>query len=171
MEDTYTFTARSEIDPAHVATFTLHNRTLSVGIGPALEHIERFVEAGEDDADASISPILKPATVRVMQYAGQEFDINDVEVQTSEDDNDLSVRLWTRAGGLRLAPVIFKWEAVDNPKAASAFADEIDRRKKSTPHPGRFAGLPDYWATWLIGGLLLILLIGSQRRDKVESTA
>jgi hypothetical protein len=165
MENTYTYIARSEANPARVATFTLHNGSLSVGFGPAGEQVERIAQIGQEvSADKTLKPMIKPATVRLMQYAGQEFDIADVDAQAS--DESLLVRLWTRTGGLRVAPITFSWQAVDNPDAADAFVAEIDRRKKAAARPGWFTGLLDYWITWIIGGVLLAWLVKNQlRRD------
>jgi hypothetical protein len=164
MEDTYTYIARSESNPAHVATFTLYDSTLSVGTGPALENVQRIAQSGEQGGSSlALKPILKPAAIRLMRSAGQRFDIADVDAHTT--DGSLLVRIWTRVAGLRLAPITFKWEAVDNREAADSFVVEVERRKQESSNPGWFTGLLDYWITWIIGGVLLVWLIRNQLRD------
>jgi hypothetical protein len=164
MENTYTYVARSELNPAHVATFTLYNGTLSVGTGPTLENVERITQRDDESGSgAALTPMIKPAAVRLMRSAGQRFDIADVDAYSA--DGGLLVRLWTRAAGLRVAPITFKWDAVDNREAAGSFVAEVDRRKQSSSRPGWFTGLLDYWITWIIGGALLAWLIKNQLRD------
>jgi hypothetical protein len=160
---TYTFTARSADDPAHVVTFTLSDGRLSIGVGAALEYIEKALRpTGERDEEASgrrIPPWLRPTAIWLLQQRlGSLISVTDV-VAGSQDDG-LNVRIWIRLGGLRLAPITFAWAQVDNPGAARAFVEELDRRRQSVGHPGRFQGFLDYWAGWVaVAGLLLAVLV------------
>jgi hypothetical protein len=172
-QDTYTYTARSAINPSKVVTFTLHDHRMSVEPGAPLEHLERALgtEEGQTEAEqkAGIQPWVKPVAVSVMGRAARPFNVADVDVNAQ--DNRLQVTSWVRTTGLRLAPVVFRMEQVDNPEAAHAFANEVEERKASAAHPGRFRGPLDYWAGWLLVGLVTsVLLWIGLRREKPETT-
>jgi hypothetical protein len=168
-ENTYTYTARSAVNPSKVVTFTLHDHRMSVELGAPLELVERAlgVEEGETDADqeARIQPWVKPMAVSVMERVARPFNIADVDVNVQDDR--LQVTSWVRTTGLRLAPVVFLMEHVDNPEAAHAFAGEVEERKATGRHPGRFRGPLDYWGGWFLVGLAIavMLWIGLRRED------
>lgn len=156
-ENTYTYTARSAVNPSKVVTFTLHDHRMSVELGAPLEHVERAlgIEEGETEAEqeARIQPWVKPMAVSVIERAARPFNIADVDVNAQ--DARLQVTSWIRTTGLRLVPVVFLMEQVDNPEAAHAFAKEVEERKASAAHPGLFRGPLDYWASWLLAGLVM----------------
>jgi hypothetical protein len=158
-EDTYTYTARSVEDPAQVVTFTLHDHSMSVDLGTALEYVERALqpEQADNGATAAIEPLAKPMALSVWERVTRPFSVADVDA--SVVDNWLRVTSWVRALGLRLAPIPFVMEQVDNPDAAHAFVDELNERKQTARRPGTFRGPLDYWITWLLGSLLITLLV------------
>jgi hypothetical protein len=80
----------------------------------------------------------------------------------------LQVKTWVRAKGLRLAPIGFAWDQVDNPQGAKAFVKEVRARRRATSHPGRFSGLMDYWISWLLLGALVLALFWPRRERGVE---
>ncbi len=171
-ENTYTYTARSAVNPSKVVTFTLHDHRMSVELGAPLEHVERAlgIEEGETETEqeARIQPWIKPAAVSMMERVARPFNISDVDANV--DDDRLQVTSWVRTGGLRLAPVIFLMEQVDNPEAAHAFASEVEERKASARHPGRFRGPLDYWAGWfLVGFVVGVMLWIGLRREEPET--
>lgn len=155
MKDTYTYTARSADNPDEVATLTLHDHHLSVELGGVLlEQVEKVFrpEQGGDGLPAWLRPML----VWLIQQILRPFAVTDVNV--SVKDGGLRIAAWIRAGGLRLVPVTVAWERVDNPEAAQAFVKELNRRKVSAAHPGRFSGPLDYWASWVLIGFMLVVL-------------
>lgn len=168
-ENTYTYTARSAVNPSEVVTFTLHDHRMSVDLGAPLEHVERAlgIEEGETEAEqeARIQPWVKPMAVSVMERAARPFNIADVDVNAQDDR--LQVTGWVRTTGLRLAPVVFLMEHVDNPEAAHAFASEVEERKAAARHPGRFRGPLDYWAGWVLVSFVIgvMLWIGLRREE------
>jgi len=173
LESTYTYTARSAAHPEKVVTFTLYDHSMSVGLGAPLEHIERAVVSESDETEieteagneheALSHAWLKPTAVSLLQRGTSPFNVADVDAKI--DNDGLRVTAWTRTRGLRLAPVVFSWDEVDNPEGAEAFAREIKRRKRSAKYPGRFPGLLDYWASWFSMGLLLLALLFWPRRE------
>jgi hypothetical protein len=169
-ENTYTYTARSAEDPTQVVTFTLHDHSVSVELAAPLEHVERALSGEEGEAEAAskaeIRPWLKPMAISVMERVTRPFNIADM-IASAEDDR-LHVKAWVRAGGLRVAPFVLMMEHVDNPEAAQAFASEVEERKATAGHPGRFRGPLDYWASWLLAGLVMgtLLWIGLRREEK-----
>jgi hypothetical protein len=172
-ENTYTYTARSAVNPSKVVTFTLHDHRMSVELGAPLEHLENAlgIEQSETEAEQEgrIQPWVKPTAVSMMERVARPFNISDVDADA--DDDRLEVTSWIRAGGLRVAPVIFSMEHVDNPEAANAFVGEVEERKAAARHPGRFRGPLDYWAGWfLVGFLISVLLWIGLRREKPETT-
>jgi len=175
MENTYTYTARSADNPEKVVTFTFYDRHLMVDVGAPIEHVERALqvqqveEADVDRASADIDrvsaeeyhvqPWLKPMAISVIQRGTHPF--NAADVYAGIDNGGLSVTAWVRAGGLRLAPVVFNVEHVDNPDAAEAFVEELERRKASVDRPGSFPGVLDYWVSWLIGGFSVAAVLAA----------
>lgn len=155
MKNTYTYTARSANNPEDVVLFTLSDHSLYVGVAAPLELAEQAVEGaeGEEGLGEQIPDVAKPAAVSTWQRITHPFHIGDVEARSTR--GGLQVRCWTRTAGLRLAPVIFAFRKVDNPVAAEAFVDEIDRRKEAAVGPRRLPGLLDYWAGWLAGAFAL----------------
>jgi hypothetical protein len=174
LENTYTYTARSADHPEQVVTFTLHNHSLSVGVGAPLEHVERALQArgGETGAEAEtetgseyrIQPWLKPMAISLIERSTGPFDVGDVNA--SAEDDWLWVRAWLRAGGLRLAPITLIKGRVDNPHAAHAFVQELHERKAPAAGLARFPGLLDYWATWILAGFLMVILFENWRRRR-----
>jgi hypothetical protein len=189
MENTFTFTARSAYAPEKVVTFTLFDESMSVELGVPLEHLERALAGREeaeeteeameaepaevqeeDEAPAAMSAYyaLKPVAVSLMERGGQPFSMADVSARA--EDGGLDVTAWVRAKGLRLAPVRFAWDQVDNPDGAKAFAREVRARNRVTSRPGRFDGIMDYWISWLaFGALILALFWPRKRRHEPEA--
>jgi len=140
---------------------------MAVDVGAPIEQIGRALqEAGEEptaegDTEAQASAMgtymLKPTAISLLERGGQPFRITDVYAQAKDDA--LSVTAWVRAKGLRLVPVRFAWQQVDNPDAAHAFAEEVRARSQNVPHPGHFRGPMEYWISWLLLGVLIFALL------------
>jgi hypothetical protein len=187
MENTYTYTARSADDPTRVVTFTLYNDQLAVGVGVPMEQVERSVRASlaeaRDEAEGEGGAVIetatategeggeeagvwaKPLAVSLVERATRPISISDVDARLR--DGDLRLTAWVRTGGLRLAPLTFRVDRVDNADAAEAFVSELERRKRAASAPGIFAGPLDYWATWLLGSALALtlLIVGLRKHD------
>jgi hypothetical protein len=169
MENTFTYTARSALAPEKVVTFTLYDHHVSVDLGAPLEQIEEALAGEEEAIEAESSEhegvqsyyALKPTVVSLFQRGTRPFSIADVHAQAK--DNGLAVTAWVRAKGLRLAPIRFAWEQVDNPKGARTFAKEVHKRRRGASHPSRFTGLMDYWVSWLLLGVLMLVLFWPHR--------
>jgi len=174
MPGTYTYTARSAENPAHTATFTLHEGRMSVDMGAGMEDLERIAHEAQEQqgtlqkAKAVISelPRLHPAMVRMAQSS---YDVHDVSANASGDG--LSVTAWTSIGGLKAVPMMLNWSHVDNPDAARAFVEELEQFKRETPDSG-LPGPLDYWGTWILGlmfGVALGWWLLSRRGDSQPS--
>jgi hypothetical protein len=175
MENTFTYTARSALLPEKLVTFTLYDQHVSVAVGAPLEHVERALvgEGTEAEEDVQEAPqpyyALKPVGVSLLEKVAHPISIADVDARAS--GGGLTVTLWVRAKGLRLMPIRFAWEEVDNPEGAQRFAQEVHARKRSAAHPGRFSGVMDYWASWLLlGGLMLALFWPQRHQEEQEET-
>ncbi len=152
MEETFTFTARSAVDPSRVVTLTLHDHQLSVGTAPPLEQIQRTAAEGDTEMEleneVQTRPWLRPLAIALVEQATRPFPVHDVSADVREDR--LVVRAWYRARGLRLLPITLISGRVDNPKGALEFVEELNlRRGEVTPRFG-FLELFDYWATWAV---------------------
>jgi hypothetical protein len=158
MENTYTYTARNAEDTHEVVTFTLHNHHMSVDLGAPMENIETALESGAGGKEqiALHQPWAKPVTVALIEGGLRPFDISDVDADV--ENERLKVCAWIRAGGLRLAPIRFRLDQVDNPEATQAFVEELEQRKASAARSSRVPKWLDYWASWLFLGSLVILL-------------
>ncbi len=55
---------------------------------------------------------------------------------------------------------------MDNPDAAHAFVQELNRRRAAAAGLGRFLRVLDYWATWLLTGVAIVALLQFWRRRK-----
>jgi len=167
LENTYTYTARSADNPEQIVTLTLHNHSLSVGVGAPLEHIERALQAesaeNEEEPTYHIQPWLKPMAISLVERGMRPFSVDDVGADVERDW--LRVRAWFRVGGLRLAPVTLVAGRVDNPDAAQAFVKELNTRKAATGLPG-FLGLLDYWAAWFVAGFVMMVILERWRRKR-----
>jgi len=174
MEDTYTFVARSAMNPAHMAVFTLHDHSMSVTAGEPLAELEKTLQqpATEENGEESqelrerAPALAKPFLVRLLQRIAGPFDLADVDARASE--KGLQVISWYRVGGLRVAPMVLAWDRVDNADASQKFVEEIDERLKDIDQSGRYPGPLDYWIGWVLTGLagLMALVIGRQRLRK-----
>jgi hypothetical protein len=151
MENTYTYTARSAKNPARLVTFTLHDHRMSVGVGAPLEQVERLLgrEPADEEAtgDDHLNLWLKPLAVSLVERGTGPFRLSDVDADTDEDK--LRVKAWFRSGGLGVLPLTLINGRVDNPDAAHAFVEELNRRKASVWSPFRFWGVLDYWISWI----------------------
>jgi hypothetical protein len=165
MENTYTYIARSADDPARVTTFTLFDHSLSVGLGAPLEQIERALPTeDEEKAEEQIESQLwlKPLAVSLLERGVGPFRVADVNAAAKDDW--LRVSAWYRAGGLALAPVTLVDGRVDNPQAAQAFVEELDKRKSEVRGPFGLLNVLDYWFTWILAGALMFGLFQTWRR-------
>jgi hypothetical protein len=171
MENTYTHIARNAQDTTQVMTFTLHNHHLTVGVGNPLEQVEAALQTENADTTTKEEqpgrPWIKPVAVSLLERGLRPFNIDDVEA--AAENGGLHLVAWTRVGGLRLAPIVFDVEQVDNPEATEAFVKELQERKASVRSKEALPGLLDYWAGWFATGLMLMIgllaLVRLRQRD------
>lgn len=170
---TYTYTARSADDPDVVVTFTLDDHHMRVDLGAALEHVGRALipeeEEGEEARKSRLQPVLKPLAVSLIEQKTKPFHISDIDA--SAKGEGLRLAAWVRVGGLRLAPVMFAMKRVDNPEAAHAFVEELDRRKASAEPRQKLRGPFDYWASWFLVGFFAALagVLLTRKKEKMEA--
>jgi hypothetical protein len=175
MQNTYTYTARSVENSEQVITFTLQNQHMSVGLGAPMEQIEAVLDRIDGDEESAEGEAgqetraklwLKPVAISLMERGIGPFRIADV--RASVRDDWLHVSAWYRAGGLALAPVTLMSGRVDNPQAAHAFAEELDRRKSEEGKGFPLLNVLDYWLSWVVAGALMFVLFQSWRRKATE---
>jgi hypothetical protein len=174
MENTYTYTARSIENPEQVVTFTLQDHHMSMGLGAPLEQIETVLqevdagEEGDEEAghgaghEASAKLWLRPLAVSLLERSVGLFRVADVNAAAEEDW--LRISAWYRTGGLALAPVTLVNGRVDNPPAAQAFVEELDKRKSEVTRAFGLLNVLDYWFTWILAGGLMLGLFQAWRR-------
>lgn len=156
-EKTMTFTARSAFDPDKTATFTLQNGSVAIDFGEKLlRQAEEAIASFSDDEANVLQNVAKPALSASMQKLLEPFPVQDFTAEL--DGERLQAQAWVRAGGLRLAPVMFHWDHVDNPEGAAAFVSELERRQSAASSINRFPGALDYWAIWVLAGITAVLL-------------
>jgi hypothetical protein len=150
MTDTYTFTARSAEDPQNVVTFTLEDHQLQVNLTGLLEPLSSITDPEEmqEQARKVMRAQLKPGVLKFVEGFTGPVPVSDVEASLRGQDFHLTA--WQRIRGLRLAPVRFKMEQVDNPEAAEAFVEELTVRKEEADHTSAFLGR---WITGLAGSV------------------
>jgi hypothetical protein len=163
MKNTYTYTARSVEHPEKIVTLTLYDDKMTVGVGAPLEQIEAAVAGLTDDEERASEDAqlwLKPLAISLIERGTGPFSIADVDAAV--DGDVLKVQGWVRVGGLRSAAITLIEGRVDNPVAAQAFVDEVERRKETLAQPTIFL---DYWLTWFgIVASLLMLFVYWRRR-------
>lgn len=170
MAETYTYTARSTYDPKRMAIFTLQDGHLFVDFGGALlEQVERESPAREE-TEERLPALLKPTGGWLLQQLLRPFNVADVYA-SAEESGGFKVIAWLRANGLRSIPAILHWRQVDNPDGAQNFTAELNERKKSGVARRRFPGLLDYWATWIVAGFSLAVLVWQivRRISRIDS--
>ena len=174
MEKTYTYTARSIENPEQVVIFTLQDHHMSVGLGAPLEQIETVLERVDADEgvdeeadhkaghEASAKVWLRPLAVSLLERSVGPFRVADVNAAAEEDR--LRVSAWYRAGGLALAPITLVNGRVDNPPAAQAFVEELEKRKSEGAGAFGLFNVLDYWFTWILAAGLMLGLFQAWRR-------
>lgn len=168
MENTYTYTARSIEDPEKVVILTLKDHHMSVGSGAPLEQIEAVLEQMDNTEEefrqeAEGRLWLKPLAISLLERGVGPFRVADVSAAV--EDDWLRVNAWYRAGGLALAPITLVNGRVDNPQAAYAFVEELDRRKEEESGALGRLNVLDYWFTWILAAVLLFgLFVGWRRK-------
>jgi hypothetical protein len=180
MAKTYTYTARSAENPERVVTFTLRGSRMSVGVGAPLEQVERAIELGrgdeepeekgEEGAEIEVGETekpklwLRPVAVSLVERGTRPVHVNDVVANVADDW--LKVRAWIRTGGLRLLPITLIDGRVDNPVAARDFVEQVEERKTVSGFDP--FELLDYWATWVVGGVVALVMLRKWRRKGSE---
>jgi hypothetical protein len=176
LKNTYTYTARSADDSTEIMTFTLHDHQMSVDLGAPIEQAERALQAARDEGEPEeggtedFRSAIKPMAISLVERGTGPFDIADVDAEMMDDG--LRVMSWVRTAGLRLAPISFMVDHVDNPDAAQAFVSELNRRKAEIEHPGTLPGPLDYWGSWILGFLTAGIVVAWlwRRRSQQSST-
>lgn len=169
MKETLTFTARGIDDPRQVTTLTLHDHLLSVGSGPPIEQFDRAsIERVGDFRLLRGRLWLRPLALSLLQRESGAFPVSDVLARLDEDY--LAVKLWLRAGGLRVVPVTLVDGRIDNPQAATAFVAKLTERQGEADTQFDLLRPFDYWITWILAGLIslatAIFLLRRHRRRR-----
>lgn len=157
-ENTFTYTARSVSDPEKMATFTLHNGSVSVELGNAfIQQVDEAFTTFRDDASSNkLTAWIRPATTGTLQSLIEPIPLGDFDAEIR--DGALQTTAWIRAGGLRLAPMMMTWSEVDNREGARAFVNELHGRKEALRETQGSPDPLDYWASWVALGLVILIL-------------
>lgn len=154
---TYTYTARSVDDPDEIATFTLHDDRISIEMGAALlERVSQVAENIGHVEELDALPVVGAFAKGILQHELNPFDLADFHADL--EGETLQITAWIRSKGLRLAPVMFTWQHVDNLDAAKAFVDKVNKEKRAALKSGRFPGVFDYWLGWMAATLALLTI-------------
>jgi hypothetical protein len=166
MAETYTYTARNADKPDEVLTFTLRGDHLYVDIAGVLEQIEKVREAEQikEEVHRQMKAQAKPVMLKVIESFSGPVHVSDAKAYMVGDG--LVVNVWRRVAGFRLAPMLISISRVDNPEATNAFITELDERKKTAGHVGKFFGPLDYWFGWAGLLVLFVILVRWPHRDK-----
>jgi len=122
------------------------------------------------------SPPVEPGAAQMvlaMQKMIQPFSgpVHVKDVTFLADGENLTVQVWKRARGLRLAPLVLVLEGIDDPQGAAALAAQIKERSQAASWPGKYTGPLDYWGAWALlalgaaGGLAAALWLLKRRRE------
>ena len=125
-------------------------------------HAERAAGKEETVEGDELNLWLKPLAVSLVERGTGPFRLNDVDADADEDT--LHVKAWFRAGGLSLLPLTLIDGQVDNPDAARAFVEELNRRKASAWSSFRFWGVLDYWLSWIVAAGAFVAFFTIWRR-------
>ncbi len=87
---------------------------------------------------------------KLVQPFQQPMSIKDVTFLVHEDT--LTLVLWKRLRGFRVAPVTIQLSQISDPQAAADFADLVKERTQFAPQPGRYTGPLEYLGTWVLMG-------------------
>jgi len=161
MTETYTFTARHALDPEKIITLTLRGEFLQINLTGMLENIGGFLgeESRGEALKSQVKKQARPTMLKVMEEISGPIHISDVKGKVVGRDADkLKITLWKRVGGLRAAPIQLNFGKVDNPQAAKAFIEQLDKRREEADHVGPFWGPLDYWLGWFVMVFAVIIL-------------
>lgn len=162
--NTYTYTARNAYDPDKVVTFTLVDHHMQVSFSELAEKVAK-VAASEDKQEEikqQLQSQVEPLKMKVMEQIGGPYHLGDISADL--EDDHLKLKGWNRVLGMRLTPYAIEIGRVDNPDAAEAFVNELQRRKETAPDAGPFVGPLDYWMGWAAIIMLLVVLFRWPRR-------
>jgi hypothetical protein len=125
-----------------------------------LEDLGEITAAEDKQAEARrrLKTQAQPTTLKVIENITGPLHVTDAKASLSDDEH-LRVTAWKRMAGLRFAPIMINAGRIDNPEAAEAFVEELDRRSETTEPVNRFVGPLDYWLGWIgvLFGVFLLL--------------
>lgn len=104
---------------------------------------------GEPEQDA-LAAWAEGLAGKLVQPFQEPMSVKDVTFLVQDDK--LTLVLWKRLRGLRVAPVTIMLSGINDPQAAADFADLLQERTWYAPHPGRYTGPLDYLFTWVLAG-------------------
>ena len=148
MTTPYTLTLHEADHPDQPITFTLDGDTFQMDIGalfgpetPALDTPpkEPWEERLELVTQKFIQPFSSPMHVRDVTFLAQ--------------GDAITLQIWKRLGGLRLAPILITIDDIDDPVATADFAQRVEEQAHFASRPGKYTGPLDYWGSWILMGL------------------
>lgn len=170
MTFTYTYTAREQDNPNHVATFTIYDDILKINLMGLISQVSDIVV--DDDPQEAAKKVLTTQAgtfiYKLLELLSGPIHIKDVI--PSLEDGALKLVLWKRLAGFRIAPAVVMMGRVDNPQGAVQFIETLNvQQNKAESKPGYFSGPLDYAATWialLIGAIILVKLPCKNKRRR-----
>jgi hypothetical protein len=171
MPKTFTYTARSIDDPARAVTFTLRDHHLTAEFALPSEEIEQRLktaarqEAADSKQQAETDQWLAAVAEPLRERGNEPFVLDDVDASMAGED--LRVTAWSHTEDRRLQPIVIALEHVDNPQAAAAFANEVNRRKLASARRVRLTQAVGRRAIWYVMGFIsaVALIVWLQKKS------
>ena len=148
MSTPYTLTLHETKHPDRPVTFALDGDTFYLDISalfgpevqpPAAPPKDPFDKRMELVTQEIIAPFSGPAHIRDVSFFAQ--------------GDAVTLQIWKRTQGLRLAPITISISGIDDPEGAADFAARVKENALAATHPGKYTGPLDYWGSWILMGL------------------
>jgi len=148
MNSPYTLTLHEADHPNRPMYFSLDGSQFQMDISAVFAPAEPAL--GDEVQDALDGPMGQVAQKLLQPFSGPTH-VQDV-VFLAEGDK-VTLQVWKRARGLRLAPAVVSLSEIDDPLAAAEFAARLKEAALASARPGKYTGALDYWGSWLLMGL------------------
>ncbi|MBN2146988.1 MAG: hypothetical protein JW726_06350 [Anaerolineales bacterium] len=140
-----TLTLHETKDPEKAMFFALDGDYFTMDLSDMFKPKEPASDAPPPDPmagrmDAMVAKIVQP-------FSGPTH-VKDVTFLVEGDK--LTIQIWKRTRGLRLAPMVATMNGIDDPQAAAIFAAQLKERSLAASHPGKYSGALDYWGSWAL---------------------
>ena len=148
MNSPYTLTLHQTDHPNRPLLFSLDGNQFQMDLSALF-----IPDAPAPDAEpqSALEARMEQMAQKVIQPFSGPTHAQDV-VFLAEGDK-VTIQVWKRSRGLRLAPVVVGLTEIDDPLAAAEFAARLKEAALASARPGKYTGALDYWGSWLLMGL------------------